>query len=333
MLIDSNHASEIFESAFGDRCGSPYLHPAYVIADSKRDAALTPTFFLFRERQAIFYYAFHLSCVPGESDLFDIQSPYGYGGPISTTEDKYFLERAWSCFRNWCVENNVLAEFIRFHPFLENDQIFPGEIAYDRDVVTIALNNQDLLGTYSSRARTAIRKAQRNRLEIEWCQGERFMPLFREIYLDRMQELSADPFYLFSEEYFRVLTDWDNAHLAICSLNGELLAAAIFLYGNVHMEYHLSAATNIGKNFSATNLIIHEAALLAQRLGCKQLNLGGGTDSSPDNPLFYFKSSFSSLRASFRIGKQVHLPDRYRDLKLLWEGSNRPLSKRILFYR
>lgn len=333
MLIDVKYATEIFKNTFIDRGGSPYLHPFYIIADSKRDANLSPHFFLFKEGAEVFYYAFHLSPVPGETDLFDIQSPYGYGGPISTTGNEDFLHSAWKDFSQWCKGNNVLAEFVRFHPFLENYRIFPGETVYDRDVVCINLTPPDIFKAYSPRARTAIRKAQKNGLEVEWYSGKQFLPIFRDIYLDRMQKINADHFYFFSDAYFHELMNWNHSHLTICSLNGEPLAAAIFLSGNAQMEYHLSAATSEGKALSATNLIIHEAAIRAKILGCTQLNLGGGTDSSTDNPLFCFKSSFSTLRAPFYIGKRVHMEHRYQALKFLWKKENRPLSNRILFYR
>lgn len=332
MQVDFDEAVRVYDNAFDDCLKSPYLHPYYVAADAKRDATLSPVFFVFREQAQVFYYAFHLSQIPGQSQ-FDIQSPYGYGGPLANTDDKEFLMRAWNAFVQWCNEHDVLAEFVRFHPLLDNKRFFGGDVVGDREVVWIDLTCQDLLSTYSTRARTAIRKAQKHGLTVEWWQPDRFAAMFPQLYSDHMQVLNADEYYFFSEEYFRALIGWDCAHLAVCKMGEEVLAAAIFLVGPHHLEYHLSAATTSGRQLSATNLLIHEAALRGHHLGCSVMNLGGGTNSAPDNPLLFFKSGFSALRALFSIGKCVHLPVKYAALKIEWEKANNRPASRILFYR
>ena len=147
-----------------------------------------------------------------------------------------------------------------------------------------------------------------------------------------MNSLNADSFYFFSNEYFSSLANWSQAQLAICTHKGEPIAGAIFFWNNSFMEYHLSAATDLGKSLSATNLIIHEGAMHAQKIGCKQLNLGGGSNHSPENPLFLFKSNFSHLRAPFKIGMKIHLEAQYSNLKKIWEQKNQ-ISHKFLFYR
>jgi len=332
MQIDYGGAVELFERVFEEKLRSPYLHPYYVAADAKRDEELAPVFFTHTDDDGVFYYAFHLGKVVGK-DLFDIQSQYGYGGPLSSTDDRRFLQRAWGAFVEWCGEHAVLAEFIRFHPLLENTNFYLGEIVPDRNIVWIDLQAPDLLASYSTRARTAIRKAQKSGLAVEWWESERFFPMFKELYREHMQALNADSYYFFSEAYIQAVVSWDQARLATCTLDGEVLAAAIFLQGPFHMEYHLSAATGKGKELSATNLLIHEAALLGKVQGCSMFNLGGGTDASPDNPLFFFKASFSALRAPFYIGKSIHLPEEYGAMKAAWEEETSRPARRVLFYR
>jgi len=332
MQADFNLAAHVFETAFDSRLKSPYLHPYYVSADAKRDDSLSPVFFVFSEEGHSFYYAFHMSRIPGHT-LWDIQSPYGYGGPLSDTVEKGFLGRAWAAFSQWCDEKSILAEFVRFHPLLDNAELFSGDVLPDREIVWLDLSAEDLFATYSARARTAIRKAQSNGLKIEWWSAARFVEIFPKLYLDHMQTLNADRYYLFSEDYFRSLIFWDQAQRAVCTLNGEILGAAIFLHAQYYTEYHLSAATQLGKQLGATNLMIHEAALRGKSIGCRALNLGGGTDVTPDNSLLFFKSSFSTLRAVFCIGKRIHLPDQYRKLKTTWEEANKRPASRILFYR
>jgi hypothetical protein len=332
MQVDYDTAVAVFENNFADHLTSPYLHPFYVSADAKRDDVLSPVFFVFTEGKNTFYYAFHMSRVPGPA-LWDIQSPYGYGGPLFNTAEPVFLERAWAVFSHWCHQNSILAEFVRFHPLLDNGKFFAGDVMPDREIVWLDLTEQDLLPTYSTRARTTVRKAQKNGLKVEWWSPERFIAIFPALYLAHMQELKADSYYFFSENYFRPLIFWSHVQLAVCTLNEEVLAAAIFLQGPDYMEYHLSAATKLGKQLGATNLVIHEAALRGKHFGCKVLNLGGGTDATPNNPLFFFKSGFSERRATFSIGKRIHLPKQYHELQKTWEEENKRSANKILFYR
>ena len=52
---------------------------------------------------------------------YDIQSPYGYGGPIATTSSPDFWIEAKLEFNKWAKGNRVVVEFLRFHPIINND--------------------------------------------------------------------------------------------------------------------------------------------------------------------------------------------------------------------
>ncbi len=310
----------------------PTVSPAYLLIDGERDPELQPVFWLYQEADAVFYYGFHLAGIAG-TEFRDVQAPYPYGGPICNTRDAAFLRRAWQGYTEWCREHNVVVEFVRFHPLLQNWDIYDGEVIADRATVWIDLAIPDLLASYETRARTAVRKALKNGLSIEWRNGGDGAALFSGLYRDAMHELAADDFYLFSETYFRRLLEWKQARLAVCLGEGEPVAAAIFLVGPEIAEYHLSAANAEGKRLGATNLLLHTAAQAAQAEGCGKLYLGGGTDARPDNPLLFFKSGFSAARAEFRIGKHVHSKDAYHFLQERFAEAYSAHPGRVLFYR
>lgn len=311
---------------------APSLHPQYVVTDALRNPDLKPVFFVYKEERALFYHGFHIAKVSG-TDFIDIQSPYGYGGPVASSTDPQFLDRAWESYLLWCKDNNVLVEFIRFHPLLENECFYQGDIITDRQTVWLDLDAEDLLMTYSVRVRTAIRKAAKEGLRVEWIEAYKFMEVFPQMYRDVMEELKADEIYYFNQDYFLRLFGWENAHFAVCFLESVPVAAAIFLAEQSIMEYHLSASTSIGKKLAATNLILHEAALLGKRLKCRALHLGGGTDSQEKNALLFFKAGFSKNKGLFQIGKHVHQIDAYSALKKEWQRIHAVESQRILFYK
>ena len=45
---------------------------------------------------------------------YDIETPYGYGGPISNTTDSDFIFRSNVKFNDWVKSNNIISEFVRF---------------------------------------------------------------------------------------------------------------------------------------------------------------------------------------------------------------------------
>lgn len=329
--VSYQKALEVFER-FKDLQKAPSLHPYYIVADAKRDPALEPTFFVYESDAAFLYHGFQLAKVEG-TRYYDIQSPYGYGGLISSSDDRAFLSQAWSEQAVWCQDHNVMVEFIRFHPLVKNWRYYGGGVFDDRQTVWLDLTSENLLMSYSTRARTAIRKALKNGLRVEWWDRKEFLHVFMNIYHKTMKELNANNMYYFGSEYYQTLFSWDQAKLAVCKVNHDIIGAAIFLVGPGIIEYHLSGANSLGKKLCAHNLLIHEAALYAKRAGCVIMHLGGGTDASCDNPLLFFKSGFSNLRADFKIGRNIFLPEAYQAMKEVWEKEHCQMAKRILFYR
>jgi hypothetical protein len=331
MLMEYERAVAVY-NGFGENQKIPHLHPYYVVADAKRDEALTPVFFVYEEDASIFYHPFHIAPVAGTGHC-DIQSAYGYGGPLVNNQEAGFLTRAWSAYASWCHEHDVLAEFIRFHPLLDNWCCYDGEVVDERETVWINLCTNDVLSTYRELARRGVRKAKKSGLTVEWWSHNQFVKVFPRLYDAFMTELHADTFYHFTNKYFEGLLPWEKAHCAVCKLGDEMLSAGVFLADAGIMEYHLSASHPAGKDLGAVYLLMHEAALRGQQLGCRTMHLGGGTDNSSDNPLLFFKSRFSDARGIFRIGKKVYAPKAYDALKCTWQNERGLAANRVLFYR
>jgi len=189
------------------------------------------------------------------------------------------------------------------------------------------------MSSYESRVRTAVRKAVKSGLRVEWQTGAANAEWFAEFYSAAMAEIGAESFYFFPLSYFRRLLDWEHTRLGVCMNHDEPVAAALFLLGPNVMEYHLSASNQIGKRLGGTTLLIHEAAQLAKSAGCGVMYLGGGTDNKPDNPLLFFKAGFSSEREPFKIGGHVHSSEGYCLLKKQFSQAFDAHPGRVLFYR
>jgi hypothetical protein len=311
---------------------APSLHPDYVCADALRDSNLVPSFFIFDLDGDIFYHAFHIGQVPGK-DCFDVQSPYGYGGPVATTYEKNFLSRAWDAYFEWCRERRIVAEFIRFHPLLENWRFYWGDVIDDRETVWVDLAIENVLDSYHLLRRRNILKAKQGSLSVSWAPKESFLQYFIPLYEAMLDKKTAAEFYFFNWSYYKALLDCTTCYCAVCWRGNEAVAAGIFLLHGETMEYHLGAASADGQKSGAMTLLLHEAALLAQRRGAKAFHLGGGTDRMPENSLLFFKRGFSDRRGLFKIGKYVHEARLYSNLKFEWETEHNTTTQQVLFYR
>lgn len=328
-LVDQKAAERLFAMLPAEqRIGT--LSPAYAVADARRSCDLEAVTFVYEDGSAFWMHSFHLSATPGV-DAFDVQSPYGYGGPVSNSTDAAFHQAADDAYSAFCRERNVAAEFIRLHPLLAETQPYLGERYFDRQTVVIEIGENPPRMGYSTRARTAVRKAEKMQLvAAELPVGENIVA-FANFYRAAMSEIGAAEFYLFEDAYFTELSRVPGMRLIAVLLDGNWVSAGLFLFEGETAEYHLSGTSLDGRNLGATNLLLDHAATLAGDAGMRRLYLGGGTNSSPENPLLFFKKSFSSILRPFCIGARIHRPDLYERLRDAHSQKYR--SDRILFYR
>lgn len=305
--------------------------PSFLALDALRQPGLEPTFFLHQRGEDFWYHAFHLSAVPGSS-WRDVQSAYGYGGPLCQCQGGGFLAEAWSAWRHWCLDQGVMVEFVRFQPLLENHRWYGGTIEPNRQTVWVDLTAGDPWSDYNSLTKRQIKKSVKAGVEVSLREPRTFAPLFRSLYENFITERQAGQEYRFPGAFLEGVSSWEASHGLVAHHQDEVLAAVLLLAGSEVLEYYLGASTPRGRELGAMRALLHEGALLGQRLGCTRFHLGGGTDSDKDNPLLFFKAGFSSLRANYHIGHYVHLPEQYQRLRQQWHAGGEQLSGRVLFY-
>ncbi len=309
------------------------LSPAYVHADAARDETLATLFLGYREGDAFWLHGVHRGTVVMAPEFDDFQSPYGYGGPLCNYDAPAFLERAWANYQVWCHDHRILVEFVRLHPLAASWQPYFGEIRLDRSTIVVPLQVADLRANYEVRCRTAVRKAEQASLSVEIRPNEEITGCFASFYRDGMVAIGAEPYYLFDDAYFSALAQLPGVSLLVCARDGEWLAAGLFFAAGETLEYHLSATSALGRKLAATNLLLDAAAAMGRDRGLQQFYLGGGTDRRSDNPLLFFKAGFSSQRATFRFGFNIHQAQAYAALKDSYHQYVGNTSSRILFYR
>ena len=256
-----------------------------------------------------------------EGRTFDLATPYGYGGWLLEGEGD--PAPLFAAYEDWCRENGIISEFVRYHPVLGNQRGTEGAYQVIPLGQTIAMDLTDpetIWANLTSKNRNMIRKAQKNGLTVQRGRSPELFETFREIYNATMDKDHAADYYYFAPEFYRsIRTDLpENAQIFYARTeDGTIAAASIMLWANGQMHYHLSGSRRECQHLAPTNLLLYEAALWGSTQGCKTLHLGGGVGSGEDRLYAFKKAFYRGEPRRFHIGKKIFDPVCYEELVAL----------------
>ncbi|MEM7355795.1 MAG: peptidoglycan bridge formation glycyltransferase FemA/FemB family protein, partial [Acidobacteriota bacterium] len=164
----------------------------------------------------------------------DIETVYGYSGPLATTTDPEFLRSSWSAFSDWCSEQRIVAEFIRFHPIADTTRFADASIRITRQRETVVLDlestEEALWQSYPSRQRNMVRKARKRGLVGRRANLVADLETFHKLYRSTVERLQADRYYRFSRAYFSTLTHDEKNHVHLFEVRDDARVAAAALF-------------------------------------------------------------------------------------------------------
>ncbi|WP_270987394.1 hypothetical protein, partial [Campylobacter upsaliensis] len=271
---------------------------------SKEYAKLYGEVFEFSfEKNGAFFKTIAIKKQIPNSPFFDLQSPYGYSGFYTNTNDESFLKLALESLKKRALSENIIAFFLRLHPFDTNLGFYEANLDFFKKERQIVLINctQDfasLRKAYSPRILSYVKKA-RKELTISFCDST-YAKAFCKLYEKTMLRNRADSFYFFDQKYFDTLFTLKQNVVLRAEFEGETLAFANFFIGKEFAYYHLSANCN---ERNANAALLDFFFELCTQKGVKFVILGGGVKD--DDNLYYFKSRFSTLWTHFSIGGLV----------------------------
>lgn len=247
-----------------------------------------------------------------ELECFDLATPYGYGGWIiegNITEKN--IVNLNKLYTEYCVSNNIVSEFVRFHPLLKNAD--NAKKIYDVVELgnTIHMDIQDaetIWKNITSKNRNVIRKAEKSGITIKMSNESKIFDTFIEIYNDTMDRDNANNYYYFEKEFYdSIRIDlMNNAVIYYAEMNEKIIGAAIILYYNNYVHYHLSGAIKEYMTYAPMNLLLYKVACDFCEKGYKKMHLGGGIGSDSNSGLYRFKESFNKNGLNrFCVGKKI----------------------------
>lgn len=290
--------------------------------------------FVFEEDGKIAMYPYLKTCINQvvkfklDREYYDIEGAYGYNGIAANTTDRAFLNSFVKVFAEICSRENVVAEFTRFNPVLNNHQLSPHmevTLANNNVIVDLSLTEDDIwTKSYEHCTRKNVNKAERSGLFVKSYRGleipDALLDAFLKIYHSTMERNSADESYYFGKSYFNGLKEglrenslfffvFDGEEAVSCELviAGEKTAYS-FLGGTQERYYHMRP----------NNLLKHKIIKELKKLGFARYCIGGG--AAMDDGVFRYKRTFSKDGVvEFFVGKMVHNKEAYNYLCAEWE--------------
>jgi hypothetical protein len=257
-----------------------------------------------------------------EEELFDIVTPYGYGGPvISGSNTNVSMMKFHELFSSYCRLHNIITETIRFHPLYQNDKICRNfwDVEYIRKTTAVDLRHslEEIRNNYSEMTKRNIKKAKMNNLTCLIAENnKKNIRIFKDLYKETMDRNHAASYYYFDEDtFFEQVkkTDISETLLLFTKTNNEIIAGVMVLIGKEFSHYHLGASKTAYLHFRPNNLLFDFMIETCKSKGSSVLHLGGGYQEN--DGLFKFKASFTNdHHFEYYIGKKVHNPVRYNEV-------------------
>lgn len=248
---------------------------------------------------------------------YDLITPYGYGGPIIidfVNDDlkHKLVQEYYKSFKGYCGENNIVSEFIRFHPILENYNDFKDiyNIQYMRKTLGTNLKdfNNPIQSEFSKSCRKVIRRALRGGITFKIEENPNNLDEFINIYNSTMDRNEAAEYYYFEVEYFNnIINNFkENVVLVKAIYDEKTIASGLYFIFNKIIHIHLSGTLNEYLDLSPAYILRYAITLWGKENGYDLIHHGGGRSNSEEDSLYRFKKRFANnTEFDFYIGKKV----------------------------
>lgn len=328
MLVSTNEAQKCFQD-LKIELRHPSFSPQLLNFQVKQNQELCH--FTFQQNDDVFLYNYVVNISP-ENGIKDISTPFGFGGPIATSAKKSFVSAANKLFFDFAIENQYLAEVIKFVPEVRNEKFSTLATSSSKQIVLVDLAaTSDLADSYAPSLRADLKKIQDFR--VYRTKETQDISEFARIYKSSMDYKNARANLRFEVNEISELLRLEQAVLYMFSNAEGICGGAVFLVEGIYAQYYLSASDINKRNSGVLKVIIDVALHDFQDNGIKSCNLGGGLSDSIKDSLFFSKSRFSKNFVDFKVGTRVFHDGQYNELMENFGVERAESTKNLFFYR
>ncbi|MFD0621035.1 lipid II:glycine glycyltransferase FemX [Paenibacillus sp. GCM10027629] len=277
--------------------------------------------FLLREVYTLPY----LQALRQDSDpkLYDIITPYGYGGPICSLgerQDRVALVSAFAhAFQQYCQQHCIISEFVRFSPFIENEKDYPAvDPIFLRNTISIPIDREVdvIMSRFTAHNRNRLRTSLKANLKYRVVDSSN-IETFIAMYHQTMNRKDAQAYYFFPASYFHQMFQTLEDKITILEVyneEGVVVSTALFIHMGKSVHYHLGASDPAYLHVSPNNAMMYYAAIHFKEQGYSFIHLGGGY--AGNDSLYRFKKGFNRDEpCNYYVGMKIRHEYWYRELE------------------
>lgn len=237
-----------------------------------------------------------------EEPYYDISTPYGYGGPCITDCEEVHkcqvVQAFHDAFEEYCHKENIVCEFVRFHPLFTNAQDFSTcyDLTFRRHTTGTNLKDYDnpVKSEFSKSKQKSIRKAMEAGVDYRVTVNPPSLEEFKEIYYLTMTRKNAASVYYFNDDYFENLLNYFGKQLVLAEVlyEGKVIAMGLNLVSGKTIHIHLSGTLEEYHHLSAAFVMRYALVMWGKEHGMELIHEGGGISGEADDPLYLFKKQF-----------------------------------------
>lgn len=247
---------------------------------------------------------------------YDLITPYGYGGPVmehaADGAGEALCDGFAQAFSEYCRENRIVSEFVRFHPVVNNARDFQAlyHPVYMRKTLgtNLAMYDDPMQAEFTKSCRKSIRQVLKKGVTYRVTEAPQDLTEFCEIYYDTMQRDAASSFYYFDRAYFDAMLRLlgDRLLYIEARYGGKTIAAVVYFLSDGVMHAHLSGTRSEFLHLSPAYVLRYAAVRWGKEHGYRLVHYGGGSSNAEDNPLYLFKRKFSQKTDfDFYVGRKI----------------------------
>jgi len=292
-----------------DICFSPAYARVFEETDGPSEV------FDFKNEYGEIRHTFLLREIPTKLDgrtLYDISTPYGYGGPIileSTDKDR-LMQCFSEAFADFCRQRGIVCEFVRFH-LTDNTDVrerYYGTTRYVKDNIIVPTDRpyDDLWMQYEHKVRKNVKKARAYGLNVIIEQNMDHIDDFMRIYYDTMNRNEAREYFYFPKSFFEKIASYIPYNYLFFHVlkDGAIISTELVLISEQYVYSFLGGTDQEFYAMRPNDFLKDEVIKLCVDSGKKGFVLGGGY--RVDDGIFRYKRSFTNADpVPFYVGTMI----------------------------
>ena len=299
-----------------------YYNREYFLSALKLDPG-EPFLFYYRDDHGEVAYPFiKRQLMKASTAYYDTTTPFGYGGPILkiVKNSAELIKSFRKEFSNFCTEENIIAEFIRFHPWKENALLFQEDLTivplYDTYSIDLSGHLSDFLPKNVEK-KASLDIEEKEEPVVKKLGTVRHMFEFLVLYYSSIRRREeSDSYYFFTNDYFEALisSQGPNLHLFGAYSQNKLVTACYVLTTENVIYHHLEGSLDESEVPAAMKALLLKIGEWGAENYYQYFHLGGDYQGDPAQSVNVKQEISNSNPATFYIGHKIHNKTIYKEL-------------------